>query len=148
MTNKEAFEQYFNSIVKDMASENPKVPVSKFRVEAKESEASLFAPDWFQYMIFGRGPGKQPPPDRMLSFVQKNPEILAEAKSNFKYITEKGLAFLIGRKIGREGTDIYQGKRKGVGLLEAMEKNMPELLKQLATNEAVKIQTALVRAIK
>src|SRR5688572_2399009 len=148
MTNKEAFEKYFNSIVSDIASENPKVPVSKFRTEAKESEAKLFAPDWFQYMIFGRGPGKQPPPDRMLSFIEKNPQILSEARSTYKYITEKGLAFLIGRKIGREGTDIWTGKRKGVGLLDAMEKNMPELLKSLATNEAVKIQTSLVRALK
>lgn len=148
MNNKEAFEQYFKGIVSDMARENPKVPVSQFRAEANESGASLFAPTWFQYMIFGRGPGKQPPPDRMLSFVEKNPQILAEAKSTYKYITEKGLAFLIGRKIGREGTDIYQGKRKGVGLLDAMEKNMPELLKSLATNEAVKIHTSLVRALK
>lgn len=148
MTNKEAFEQYFNAIVKDMASENSKVPVSHFRTEAAESSASLFAPDWFQYMIFGRGPGKQPPPEAMLKSVQNNPDRFEAAKATYKHLTENQLAFLWGRKIGREGTDIFQGKRKGVDLLGAMEQNMPQLLRQLSTNEAVKIQTSLVRAIK
>ena len=148
MTNKEAFEQYFKGIVSDMARENPKVPVSQFRAEANESEASLFAPTWFQYMIFGRGPGKQPPPEAMLKSVKNNPDRVEAAKATYKYLTEKQLAYLWGRKIGREGTDIYQGKRKGVGLLDAMENNMPDLLKSIATNEAVKIQTSLVRALK
>lgn len=149
MTNKEAFEQYFNGIVSDMARENPKVPVSQFRVEAKESEASLFAPTWFQYMIFGRPPGKQPPPDRMLSYVKKNPEVVSQFEAWFqKTITEKSAAYIMGRSIGLRGTRIFRGEVKGVGLLDAMEKNMPELLKSLATNEAVKIQTSLVRALK
>jgi len=146
-SNKKAFEKYFTAIVKDMAQENSKVPVDKFRAEGSEIEGQLFAPDWFKYMIYGRGPGKQPPPDRMLSWVEKNPDVLESAKRTFKYITEKGLAFLIGRKIGRDGTDIWTGKRKGLGFIESMENHMPDLLNDLTRNEMVKIQTSLHNAI-
>jgi hypothetical protein len=145
---KEAIERYFNNIVQDMASQNAKVPVSKFRIEATQIEGKLFSPDWFQYMIYGRGPGKQPPPDRMLEWVKRNPSIFESLKSRFKYITEKGAAYIIGRKIGREGTDVWQGKRKGVDLLGPMEKHMPELLATLVKNEAVNIATSLSKAIK
>lgn len=148
MSNKEAFGEYFKAVVEDMAKENAKVPVSSFRAETSEEGAQLFAPHWFRYMIYGRGPGKFPPPDRMLRWVEKNPDIFEAAKSRFKYITEKGLAYIIGRKIANEGTDVWQGKRKGVPFLEAMENNMPDLLKALVTNEAVKIQTSLHNAIK
>lgn len=148
MSNKEAFDKYFKSVVAYMAKDNSKVPVTSFRTTATEIDAQLWAPDWFKYMIIGRGPGGFPPPDKILSWVEKNPGLLASAKAHFKYITEKGLAFIIGRKIAREGTDIYQGKRKGVGFLEAMEANMPTLLSELVRNDAIKIQTSLHNAIK
>lgn len=147
-TNKEAFQKYFKQVVADMARANSKVPVSSFRAEANEYEAQLFAPDWFQYMIFGRGPGKQPPPDKLKGWVERNPDLLESARTRFKYITAQGLAFIIGRKIAREGTDVWQGKRKGVPFLEAMETNMGQLLKEIAKNEAIKIQTSLHKAIK
>ena len=137
-----AVRTYLENIIKDLAAENAKVPVSQMRVEANNIEGNLFAPDWIQYMIYGRGPGKQPPPDRMLSWVQKNPELLSGSD-----ISEKSLAFLIGRKIGREGTDIFQGKRKGLDLLGVMEKNLPKLLEDIGEEEKLKIQTSLSKAI-
>ena len=136
-----AVRTYLENIIKDLAAENAKVPVSQMRVEANNIEGNLFAPDWIQYMIYGRGPGKQPPPDRMLAWVQKNPELLNSD------ISEKSLAFLIGRKIGREGTDIFQGKRKGLDLLGVMEKNLPKLLEDIGEEEKLKIQTSLSKAI-
>jgi hypothetical protein len=135
-------ETYLNAVVKDIAGQNDKVPVSKFRIEADQIEGKLYAPEWFQYMIYGRGPGKQPPPDRMLAWVQSNPSLFTGSG-----ISEKSLAFLIGRKIGREGTDIFQGKKKGVDLLGAMENAMPELLKDLGEEEKLKIQTSFSKAI-
>ena len=136
-----AVRTYLENIIKDLAAENAKVPVSQMRVEANNIEGNLFAPDWIQYMIYGRGPGKQPPPDRMLSWVRSNPEFLNSD------ISEKSLAFLIGRKIGREGTDIFQGKRKGLDLLGVMEKNLPKLLEDIGEEEKLKIQTSLSKAI-
>lgn len=144
---KEQLDIYFQAIIKDLGSQNPKVPVSAFRIETTQIEGNLYAPDWFQYMIYGRGPGKQPPPDRMLAWVQKNPALLADARNTWKYITDKGLAYLIGRKIGREGTDIWLGKRKGVDLLGAMERALPDLKMKLAEAETLRIQTSLSKTI-
>lgn len=137
-----AIETYFKAIIEDLAAQSEKVPVSEFRTEVTQIEGKLYAPDWFQYMIYGRGPGKQPPPDRMLAWVQKNPSLFSGSG-----ISEKSMAFLIGRKIGREGTDVFQGKRKGIDLLGAMEKAMPDLLKDLGQEEKIKIQTSLSKAI-
>ncbi len=148
MTNAESISHYFDAIVKDMGSQNPKVPVDKFRIESTESGGKLFAPDWFKYMITGRGPGKQPPPDRMLSYVQRNPEVVAQFEEWFqKTITEKSAAYIMGRSIGERGTRIFRGEVKGVDLLGAMEKNMPDLLADLLKNEMLKIQTSLHQKI-
>ena len=144
---KEAIEIFFKEVISDMYAQNTKVPVSAFRVEATNIDGQLYAPDWFQYMIYGRGPGKQPPPQKIIDWVKRNPDILQSAKQTFKYINEKGLAFLIGRKIGKEGTNIWQGKSKGVDLLESMEKNLPELMKSIAINEKFKIMTSLSKNI-
>lgn len=148
MDNIETIRKYFEDIVTDMATQNAKVPVEQFRMDVTQIGGQLFAPDWFKYMIYGRGPGKFPPPDAMLRAVKNNPDWLEQAKKVYKYINEKGLAYIIGRKISREGTDVYQGKRKGVDLVGAMEKNMPELLRTIAMNEVASIQTSLSNAIK
>ena len=145
---KEALDKYFQDIVKDLGGQNPKVPVSAFRIETSQIEGSLYAPDWFQYMIYGRGPGKQPPPDRMLAWVTRNPSMLADARSKWKHITDHGLAYLIGRKIGREGTRIWKGEAKGVDLLGAMERALPDLKISLEEAESLKIQIGLSKAIK
>ncbi len=143
---KEAIEKFLNAVRDDMASQNAKVP--EMRVEATQLEGKLFAPDWFQYMIYGRGPGKQPPPDKILAWVNRNPSLLADARNKWKYITESGLAFLIGRKIGQSGTRIWRGEAKGVDFLGAIERNLPELRQELIDQEKEKIQTSLSKAIQ
>ena len=138
---------YLQSVVDDMAKQNQKVPVSAMRIEATNIEGNLYAPDWFQYMIYGRGPGKQPPPDSMMKWVQNNQDIYQKAKQNIKYLSEQGFAFIVGRKIGRDGTDVWQGKRKGVDILGAMEKGLSELKDSLAKEERLKIETSLSKSI-
>jgi len=145
---KEAFEKYFQNVISDIEAQNQKVPVKHFEIDATDKGAKLIGPDWFQYMIFGRGPGKFPPPDRMRDWVKRNPDILAEARQRFKHITENGLAYIIGRKIATSGTDIYQNKRKGVDFLGSLEKFMPDLLEQLAVNETLKITSSFQKALK
>jgi hypothetical protein len=108
----------------------------------------MFAAEYFQYLITGRGPGKFPPPQKMTDFVEANPDLLARAKQAFQHITAQQLGFLIGREIATKGTDIYQGKKPGIDLLGVMDENMPLLLDQLAKNEAVKFSTDLKQLIK
>lgn len=135
------------SIKQDAIDKDQKIPVKSFRTEVNEEGGKLYAAHYMQYLLLGRGPGKQPPPDAMLKFVQSNPEMFESAKQRFANITEKGLAYLIGRKIGREGTDIYTGKKKGVDINKAIEDNLPALLIDLARNQVVNIQTSLKSAL-
>lgn len=145
---KEFFLRFMDGLVHEAAVKNQKIPVSSFRFEVDEISGTFWAADYLKYLVTGRGPGKFPPPTKMLDWVQANPDVLERAKQTYKYLTEEGLAFLIGRKISREGTDIFQGKKQGIDLLGVLEANMPELLEQLARNEVVKIATDLKSAVK
>jgi len=145
MLTTEAIKKYLDSVVvqieQDANSKGQKLPAQGFRIEVSEEGGKLYGAEYFKYLVLGRGPGKFPPKNKMLEVVEKNPEMLAEAKKRFKYITAHGLAYLIGRKIAREGTDIFTGKKKGIDFLGAMEVGMPDLLKEIARNEAVKFLT-------
>jgi hypothetical protein len=132
----------------DAAGKGQKIPLSSFRFEVDELGGKFYAAHYFKYLIYGRGPGKAPPPDNMLAWVQANPDALARAKQVFKHITEKRLAYIIGQKIAKQGTDIYTGKKPGVDLVGVMEQSMPKLLEELAKNEVVKIVTDLKQAVK
>jgi len=153
MENKDALTQFFDRVInglrEDAQSKGQKFPVSSLEKKGVTNEGGqLLGADYIKYLIFGRAPGKFPPPDKMLDYVEDNPQIYARAKEQFKYITQKGLAFLIGRKLAKEGSDIYQGKKQGIDMLGVMEKNFPELLKQISRNEAIKIVTNLQSAIR
>lgn len=145
---KQFFLEVIEGIRQDAESKGQKIPIDRVRFEADELGGQLYAPHYFQYLIYGRGPGKAPPPEAMTRFVEGNPEILQRAKQVYKYITSQQLGYLIGRKIAREGTDIYSGKKPGIDLLGVMEQFTPELLQTLAKNEAIKIATDLHSAIK
>ncbi len=151
MLAQEIISKYFDTVIEglkaDAADKGQKIPTS-FRKDVDASGGRLYAPDYFKYLIYGRGPGKFPPPSSMLEHVKNNPEILQDAKRIWKYITEKGLAYIIGRKISIQGTDIYTGKKQGIDLVGVMEASMPDLLKGIAANEVINIGTVLKSSMK
>ena len=132
----EIISQYLNAIVEgikqDAAAKNQKIPANSFRVEVEDDHGTLTAASHFKYLVQGRGPGKFPPPDKMLEFVQNNPQVYWDAQRVFANITEQGLAFIIGRRIAREGTDIFTGKKQGINLQGAIEAPKEDFLKMLA----------------
>lgn len=127
MANADILTEFFNRVIEgikqDAETKGQKIPIDKFRSESNDLGGALYAPHYVQYLIFGRGPGKQPPPDAMTAFVDANPDILERAKQVYKYITSQQLGYLIGRKIAREGTDIYSGKKPGIDLLGTIDKS-------------------------
>ncbi len=145
---KDFFLRFTEDLIKEAASKNQKIPVSSFRFEVDDISGEFYAADYLKYLVTGRGPGKFPPPDKMTDWVNANPDMLERARQVYKYLTAQQLGFLIGRKIAREGTDIFSGKKEGIDLLGVLDKNMPELLEQLARNEVVKIATDLKSAVK
>ena len=61
--------------------------------------------DYYKYVEEGRKKGKFPPVDKILQWIKAKP--IKPQKRDGKLPTEKQLAYLIGRKIAREG---YKGK--------------------------------------
>jgi hypothetical protein len=143
LTNRQIISNYFDQVIegvrRDSRDKNQKAPINSFRKEVDDEGGRLFGADYFQYVIFGRGPGKQPPPDKMLEFVKKNPQILEAARLRFKYITEKSLAFLIGRKIGREGTRIFRGEKQGIAWERIIKDPLQELYRDILRTSQVEI---------
>lgn len=70
--------------------------------ETSAYAVDLSLADYWQYVEYGRRPGKFPPPDKILQWVRIKP-VIPRPLSNGKLPTEQSLAFLIGRKIAREG---------------------------------------------
>ena len=60
-------------------------------------------PYWY-YVENGRGPGKFPPIDKILEWVRIKP-VIPYSDSRGRLPTEEQLAFLISRKISRDGTE-------------------------------------------
>lgn len=139
MLTQEAIKLYLDKTVEaikaDAQAKGQAIP-DGFRVEVTEEGGKLYAADYFKYLVLGRGPGKAPPPDKLLDWVSKQPET-----SGWREIEKKSLAYVIGQKIAKQGTDIFTGKRPGIDFLGSMEMNMPDLLKVIARNEALKVLT-------
>lgn len=82
------------------------------RVETKifntSVQFSFIMEDYWPFVDKGRGPGKQPPPEPIIEWVRTKSSFKAKAglTAGNKSLASrtKSLAFLIGRKIGREGT--------------------------------------------
>lgn len=151
-SNTSALTHFFERVVVDLKAEasakDQKIPVDSLRFEVDETTGNFYAADYFKYILFGRGPGKAPPVDAMRAWVEKNPDKLEQAKQVYKYITANSLAYIIGQKIARVGTDIFTGKKQPIDFLGVLEKNTPELLEVLARNEVISIATSLRSAIK
>lgn len=136
----------FGGIKSDADAKGQKIPSDSFRKEATETDGQGYAAHYLKYLIHGRGPGKAPPPSEMLEHVQKNPDKLEEARKIFKNISEQSLAYLIGRKIAREGTDIYSGKKPGIDLEGSIQAPMEDFLKAIANSQAVEIGSRIKQA--
>lgn len=145
---KEFFLRVEDSLIQDAASKGQKFPVSSLHFAVDANGGELYGARYIKYLISGRGPGKQPPVQNMRDWVSKNPDVLDRLRQIYKYITAEQAAFLIGRKIGREGTDIYQGKKPGVDLRGSLEKHMPDLLESIGRATVFKIAAELRAAIK
>lgn len=145
---KDFFLKATDSFIQDAASKGQKIPIQSLHFAVDANGGEMYGAHYIQYLIVGRGPGKQPPPEAMTKFVRDTPDLLAAMENRFPGITAAQAGYLIGRKIGRFGTDIYQGKKPGVDLLGSMEKHMPQLLKDLGEDAVREVVTELRNAIK
>ncbi len=65
-------------------------------------QCSIQIADYWKYVEYGRRPGKFPPMNRILEWIKIKP-VIPRPMNGLKAPSEKQLAFLISRKIAREG---------------------------------------------
>jgi hypothetical protein len=80
----------------------------------------LFGKAYFHFQKVGRRPGKFPPINAILTWIEEKGITPAD-------ISKKSLAFLIARKIARLGTDIFRGRRRGLNVEEEILEARKEL---------------------
>jgi len=93
----------------------------------------LLGNDYIYFLDQGRRPGKFPPVATLVQWVR--------SKLGLEGTEAKQVAFLVGRKISREGTDIFKDKSKGLQLDELIDDMIENLLEEtldIAKVEALK----------
>lgn len=98
---------------------------------ADEVSGELSGSHYFYQQIHGRKPGKFPPIQNMLDWIQRKGITPRDEKT-----TLAQLAYLFARKIAQSGTDIFQGKAPALAFLEIINENVGEFQKELADQEA------------
>lgn len=94
----------------------------QLRIVTEPKGGAVFGKDYIHFQKVGRRPGKFPPIDAILQWITEK-GIRAD-------IPERQLAFLIARKISRQGTDIFMKKRPALD----MEEELLEARKELVIN--------------
>ena len=105
-----------------------------------EYKGNLFSlyfnlPDYFQFAENGRNPGKFPPPDAILKWIQTK-RLIPKTK-NGKIPSTKQLVYLISRKIALKGT---QGKHL---LQQTIDETFNTLVDQLVDLIAEQLETEI-----
>ena len=139
MNSEEAFKKFFEDVTKDLRSDQ----VDKGLYSSGKSASSLnyeVRPDggtqkgsaYFQQQITGRRPGKMPPVEDILAWIE------------FKGIQSdnpESFAWAVAKKIAKVGTDVNQGKREGLDFIGIVAKNRDELMKNLKKGLVERIKT-------
>ena len=93
---------------------------------------SLNLEHYWRYVEYGRRPGKMPPIDNIEEWIRVKP--IVPNAMNGKVPTSRQLAFMIARKIGREGTKARRPLEATVysdGFESVMDAIKDEIIKQL-----------------
>ena len=111
------------------ASDSIRTEVFMFRVVSK-------GVDYLYYLDVGRAPGKFPPPESIKAWVESRALTVSP--------------YVIGRKIAREGTEIYKNPSKGIqldekrrDLLQQLNDNAPKWAKQDIINQLKLVNNAI-----
>jgi len=109
---------------------------------SKRNEASFIGPAHLVFLNRGRGPGKFPPIQNIQDWIQNKPGFTLDPD-----VKIEAVAFLIARKIAREGTEIFKDKTKGLEFQKILEKNLPALEKEIGQLTAQLTASTLAEAL-
>jgi len=93
----------------------------EIQFETNSYSGSISLANYWKYVEYGRRPGKFPPPNKILDWVKIKP-VIPRPVNGIKP-TEKQLAFLISRKIARDGIEAGNQFKEALDLTWAKNKN-------------------------
>jgi hypothetical protein len=111
------------AFLKKVAAEANQHTSEKSKVTVNNNTVTLTTPDYLQFAVYGRGPGKNPPLENMLDFVKKKGII-------FDNTDARGTAFAIQASIAKNGTKNWVPNAPEA-LQQFIDKNMGEYQKVL-----------------
>lgn len=98
-------------------------------------ENKLLGNDYIFFLDKGRAPGRFPPVENIRDWVR--------AKIKPAENTVNQFAFLVGRKISREGTEIYKNPSKGIGLDNIINEAIEQMLKDIPGEASIEAKKFL-----
>lgn len=111
---------------------------ASLREESTEDSFTLYGNRSFKFIEVGRGKGKFPPINNIYEWlVAKN--IQPDG------ISQRSLAYLIARKIGREGSKLYRENNVRDIYTQAIETNIKELFQEVTIASKASITNDLAR---
>lgn len=94
----------------------------EIQFETNKYSGSISLVNYWKYVEYGRRPGKFPPPNKILDWIKIKP-VIPRPVNGIKP-TEKQLAFLISRKIARDGIKAGNQFKEALDLCWAKNKNI------------------------
>lgn len=145
MSDKELIFKFLDGIRTDMIQDLKDKDLSDGDLNmVNKSEADsgeLVGDAHYYYLVHGRRPGKQPPVNNILSWLEKKGIAPTD-------ISIESLAFLIARKIGRVGTDIYLNKRPALALDQIIEVNNATFKEELTEKYFNEFKESFTQSLK
>lgn len=93
----------------------------EIQFETNSYSGSISLAHYWKYVEYGRRPGKFPPPNKILDWIKIKP-VIPRPVNGIKP-TEKQLAFLISRKIARDGIEAGNQFKEALDLTWTKNKN-------------------------
>lgn len=112
--------------------------------EGNTFAVSLELLEYWKFIEYGRKPGRYPPPEAIIEWIKVKP-ITPRPSADGRLPSVKSLAFLIGRKIYREGIAPVPAMAEAIDkvnaemearIQEAIDKDMAEIVKYFQTSFA------------
>lgn len=145
MTNKDLILNFLTNIKADLVDDLHTKKISDgdlgMKVDGDDKGGDLSGDAHWYYTVHGRKPGKQPPPETIIEWIRRKGIVV-------QGIITKSLAFLIGRKIGKLGTDIYLGKRPGLALEQIIKHNSEQFVGDLREKYLEDFRKAILQDLK
>mgnify|MGYP003661119463 CR=1 FL=1 len=111
------------AFLQKIAKDSDQYTSEKAVIKVSQDAVTLFTPDYLQFAVSGRGPGKKPPLDNILAFVKSKGII-------FDGTDQRGTAFAIQASIAKKGTANWKPNAPNA-LQEMIDDNLGEYYKSL-----------------